>query len=74
MTKPIVFYQKHTLHSRPEIGEQVLGIVPINHPSEHVSNTKATVTSRVTWVGANGEFETENTRYYPMIVEEHPIG
>lgn len=53
----------------PLIGSRTV-VVPIDHPSEQVSNTTTVITSPVIRLGAWGEFETENTIYRPEIAME----
>ena len=41
-------------------------LVPVDHTSPFVTNGEPAVTSAVTRVGDNGEFETKNTIYKPV--------
>jgi hypothetical protein len=40
-------------------------VIPVDHPSEMVSNAEFVRTSLVERIGENGEFETRNTSYKP---------
>jgi hypothetical protein len=42
-------------------------VYPINHPSSWVSNTSLCYTSTIVRKEANGEFETLNTIYKPVL-------
>lgn len=64
MTKPVVNYKD--LHFCA-VGASAL-VVPVNHPSELVSNTGPVRTSTVQSYDADtGVFETLNTRYQPTV-------
>ena len=43
---------------------------PIDHTSDLVSNTTWVITSKVQIAYSNGEFETENSHYYPLVIKE----
>lgn len=59
--KPIVLYRKNL--SELKVGIPVITL-PVDHPSEHVSNTGPARTSVVIRIDdSEGEFETMNTIY-----------
>jgi len=58
--KPVVHYRSHP-DSYLKVGERAY-VLPIDHPSPLVSNTKMVFTSRVVSLNSEG-FETMNTIY-----------
>lgn len=64
MSKPIVRYTP-THADYIELGMPAR-VLPIDHPSDRVSNTDWVRTSLVERIGENGEFETRNTVYKPV--------
>lgn len=61
---------KPVVHYRPTDGDYIhldasARVLPLDHPSELVSNTNYVRTSLVERIGENGEFETRNTIYKP---------
>lgn len=60
--KPLVHYRELVVCT---LGSSAL-LIPADHPSELVSNTKTIVTSAVVrGLDTEGSFETMNTRYEP---------
>ena len=49
-------------------------VYPINHTSDVVSNTRQVITSRVIRKEINGIFETENSIYVPIQLQEQRVG
>lgn len=76
--KPVVFYKYGDKYPLIVEGRPVVGIVPVNHPSDKpgqsVSNTSPIMTSLVVRVGGRGHFETENTLYYPVETGHDDVG
>jgi hypothetical protein len=60
--KAVVHYKD--IIGEPDIGKQVM-LLPVDHTSPFVSNTKYILTSRVKAVHVDGWFETKNTHYQP---------
>lgn len=67
--KPIVRYTPIPDHDFIEAGYRAL-VLPVDHPSPYVSNTRSVSTSRVLSHNKDtGEFETLNTIYKPVGLE-----
>jgi hypothetical protein len=67
MDKPIVHFSG--LHSDVVVGRSAI-ITPCDHPSHLVTNTGPALTSLVTAISDDGEFETRNTIYRPIPNDE----
>lgn len=61
--RPLVHYKK--IHSKLVVGDSVI-LLPLDHPSPEVTNTKYISTSKVTRIAEDGEFWTENTHYVKL--------
>lgn len=62
--KPRVFFNKHSVLVDPLVRNRAV-VLPYDHPSALVSNTKYVITSPVVKVNDDGSFETENSIYEP---------
>lgn len=62
--KPVVFYNKIESPYPLKIGYPTF-VLPINHPSDLVTNTTLVYISKVVSISDFGVFETENTKYVP---------
>ena len=63
--KPVVKYRP-SKNDVIRVGHSAY-IHPVNHPSALVSNTKFVFTSTVKELFNDGQFETENTLYQPIV-------
>lgn len=64
MSKPVV----HFAPSKYDVIVSGMSayVLPVDHPSDHVSNEATVRTSTVVVVHEDGSFETKNTLYKPL--------
>lgn len=65
--KPVVHYYKGS-NTKIVVGDRVT-LWPVDHTGPYVSNEQYALTSRVVEVFENGVFETLNSRYVPLEVQ-----